>query len=394
MWSLVSGPSPSAALGTLLQAASSASLRLPPNSLHAGAIYVFQVHLQVGDDATKTSAATVEVVVRRRPVLAQIAQGNTVYRSTKASFSLDASPSRDMDKLAKDPQALIFTWSCTFFDGFLTSSCTDAVGDPLILAASPNITLGAGELAPTDGAPYTFSVEVQDSQLQKPANAASIFVYVSQIPVLEVMITLQSFDTAFRGSQLLVNADHDLVLFATCHGAPNNRPAPAIMWDISPAPQASLTELSVSSSYLVIKGDSGALRPGTDYTFTASCSTWFMQGTQASNISGRARLSLSINDSPTGGGCSACLKGTAPGTCVTTGEKIFDAFRMACSRWADQDSPLMFRFGFSTTGQKNDATWGAYGSTQHKDLVFPAGNISIFAEVQVCGRETASIMMP
>ena len=345
--------------------------------------------LQVGDDATKISVATVEVAVGLKPVMAEIAQGGVVYRSSTSDFSLDASPSRDLDRLPTEPQGLVFSWSCTLFDGTLTAPCTDAQGTPLILASSPNVSISAGMLAVSDGAPYTLTVAVHDELLQKAVDAASILCYISQEPVLEVMIHFQSFDMALRGSQLLVNADDDVVLHATCDGA---APGQDIVWDMSPAPmvKSAWAFPSTDSHYLIVKGGSGALTRGTLYSFTAKCSTPYTLGTETRMIRGSAEFSVTINDAPSGGSCTACLKGTAPGICQQSGDKIFDQFRIACTRWADQDSPLQYRFGFSATGDERDALWGAFANSYYTDLVFPAGNISVFAQVQVTHTHTRS----
>ena len=385
-WRLSSGPSLADAAVKAVNASTSPQLFLPANSLQAGANYLFTLHLQMASDSTIFSEASCSVSVGLLPVLARIAGGSKATRSNASTWILDASASQDLDKtdVPASRQNLVFVWSCSLFDGSSLGPCTDALGSPLVFDSSPTITFGSGVLAITTDYPYNFTVSVQDALHLKAQNSLSIAVYIVSVPVLLVNIALLS-QSSLRGTTILVNGNNEIALGATCASNALEQGVISYQWTISPSPivnsriMGSVFPANVNSEILIISGGYGALLPGIQYSISVQCSETF-KSQEGPNvpIQGQSSYSLLLNDIPVGGTCSVCLLGVTG--CVRTGSAIVDTFRVSCENWADQDNPLMYRFGFNLLG--GITVWSAFRASSFVDVVFPEGIIEVFAEVQ------------
>uniref|UniRef100_A0A7S0MAX3 GAIN-B domain-containing protein n=1 Tax=Cryptomonas curvata TaxID=233186 RepID=A0A7S0MAX3_9CRYP len=365
-WRFVTGTALSSSVQRLVRSWSSPQVFLPPNSLDAGGTYVFGVRLQAGGDSSKFSDATVSVVVQFLPVLAQIAGGDLFERSVLRSWSLDASPSRDLDKRPRQQQGLDFSWACNVFDGASLSPCTDKSGLPLVLTTKFQVlNITANVMAPTTDTPYLFSVTVQDSAGKKQPNTAQVSVYLFSTRIIEFTINLVSTNY-MRGSQQIINSNDQLVLVADCQSS--------VSWTVAPAPgnrvrrQAYTT--GFNSNYMIVAGGRGALVSGNSYKFKAECSDGEAKGSLS--------FSVQVNDEPSGGSCTACLVGRS--NCQNSGSPISGIFRVSCTNWADQDAPLQFRFGYSKF-PSDEITWSVADTPSFVETAFPSGQIDVYAEI-------------
>ena len=363
-WSFVSGPLISDATLVLVSSWSSPQAFVPANSLSAGGTYVFSVKLQAGGDASKFSEASISVSVGYLPVTATIAGGSVVQRSTSSSFTLDASGSRDLDIPPSQPQGLVFSWACSVSDGSSFTPCTDQTGMPLLIPPTSSFTVNAGSLVLSTGFPYVFSVTVQDSARKKAPSSAQLSVYIVAAATIDVSIVPLS-STYFQGTKPVINTNDELVLFASCSAS--------ISWSLSPLPsrhiQRQAFTAGLNNNYFIVAGGYGALISGNQYSFQATCSD--------GNVSGSSTYSININQAPSGGTCSGCLL-DSPG-CQNVGNPIFSVFRISCVDWADQNTPLNYRFGFGKGDE--DIAWTAPDTPSFVDFTFPSGTLDVYAEV-------------
>ena len=207
-WSQKSGPQLGNKVYQIISSASSPQIFLPAGSLQAGAQYIFAVKLQVGSDRTAYSESAVTVNVGLQPVLAVISGGSSFQFSVMSDWSLDASRSLDLDKaeLPLDHQGLIYSWSCTLFDGAMNNPCTDLNGTILKFGSESFLMLKSYTLSPSYDEPYMISVTVQDSARQKLRNTATVPVYVKESFVLSVTLELDS-SVRMRGQDTVINSN-------------------------------------------------------------------------------------------------------------------------------------------------------------------------------------------
>ena len=177
-WRQVSGPFPAHKVQHLLDNANSPQIYFPAYSFEPGSSYVFTVNLQLASDSSKYSEASFTLNIGEQSIIARIAEGSSIVRSNSSSWTLDASPSRDLDKseLTNAQNNLTYAWSCTFFDGDSNIPCTDTLGNLIAFPPVVTVTIPSGLLAVTVDQPYVFTVAVQDFLRLKQTSTASISV--------------------------------------------------------------------------------------------------------------------------------------------------------------------------------------------------------------------------
>lgn len=246
-------------------------------------------------------------------------------------------------------------------------------------------------LAVTTIDPYVFTVSVQDAAGMKIKNTQSVKVYIVSVPTLVVNIQLLS-ESWLRSTTVVVNNEDKLALAALCTSSDEGKLS--YDWSISPPLKATdqmmetILPAGKDKDILIISGGFGALVPGFQYLITVQCLEVPTIEGSTLTIQGKSTYTVQVNDAPAGGSCSVCLLGA--NGCQKRGDPIVDTFRISCDNWADQDSPLLYRFGFNLVG--GQVAWSAFRSSSFVDVVFPAGQVQIFAEVQDSFGASSGIM--
>ena len=382
-WTMTAGPKLSADVQALVSSWSSPQVFLPSYSLQAGGTYVFLLHLEANGDPSIFSEASLTLTVGFLPVIATVTGGSAFQRYQFSTWYLDASGSRDLDKLPNSQQ-LVYKWKCTLSDGTSTRACLNSAGLPLVINGTSIVAIESGALGPTMDYPYVFSVTVQDAALQKPPDTAVVSVYVMQTAVTVFSVQILSNFQSIASSQPVVNSNNKLVLFASC--------SEQVSWSVQPSLAASKISSSAlpsgfSNSYFIIDGRYNVLSGGTSYTFQANC---FKNGNGTEILIGSTSQSLIVNEAPSGGKCFACVLGGKG--CSTTGAPISTVFRISCVNWADLNGPITYSFGFSVSG--DSIAWLAPMQQPFVDIVFPTGTIQVFAEIfDALGASTGVILL-
>ena len=364
-WYHLSGPSIRDDVRALISTWSSPQAYLPAYSLQPGGTYTFLLRVQTNRDPSKMSEATVNVIVGTLPIFAIISGGSTVQRYQFSSWMLDASASLDLDRLP-NAQNLTYNWHCAISYGISSSSCLNSSGMNMLFPNKPILLVESGALAPASAAPYIFSVTVYDASGTKFPGYAQVSVFIIPLPLPSIDIELIS-GYKLRGSTPVINSNDKLILRTSCSGQ--------VSWTVQPdvtyKPNSPAFPVGFSKKYFILIGGFNLLAKGVRYTFTASC---FDQTGEGSAF---ASMTVDVNEPPSSGYCTACVLGRRG--CQIFGVAISTIFRTACLNWADQDNPILYRFGLST--DKNPVSWFAPSTHSFVDLVLPAGSIQIYVEV-------------
>ena len=360
-WSQLSGPSAVDTKYLLPQA----QLAIPKHVLKSSSSYEFQVQVSMLSDPSIQSLGTFTVLVKSLPLSARISGPTDV--SNLADFALDGSKSKDLDLDDSLPdQGLEFSWRCTLLNDGHTDVCRTEKGTELALAQTATLTVAAGTLLPTSIHPYIFTMTV--SKVAKAPSSFSVSVTVLNRYVPQVTMSVTSDHRIKADGSTQINAGDKLVM--TAHPGQD---ASSITWSISPAvdmSDASVFPLGWNQDSFVIKEGAAVLIPGVMYSILLKCT--------ASDSSATSRLDLEVNTVPQGGICQSCLAAEGDG-CLKTGAAIIDRFVISCSRFADDDTPLRYEFGYKV----NDGPeiWFDRTSLPSNELRLPSGTIQTLARV-------------
>jgi len=103
-----------------------------------------------------------------------------------------------------------------------------------------------------------------------------------------------------------------------------------------------------------------------------------------SGASGSDKISFFINQPPLAGSCEACNLDYTPDSsgiaaCITSGRALRDTFRVSCTRWADEDLPLSYIFGYEISGGMQTSIGARI--LPSAELVMPTGVVALTAQV-------------
>jgi hypothetical protein len=133
-WSQAAGPPLPASTG--LSAVSLPQIVIPGEVLRAGSTYRFAVRAASRDDPAGVAFGECAVTVLNRPLVAKIAGGTALERTSGAELTLDASASSDLDSEGEDGRGTVgleFEWTCAV----ARARCRMTNGSKLALAAVP-----------------------------------------------------------------------------------------------------------------------------------------------------------------------------------------------------------------------------------------------------------------
>lgn len=164
-WSLVSGPA-NATVDPSTFGVKGSRLYIPKGRLYPGS-YVLNIRAYLSEDPSKFTRSTYTIMVKSRPLVADIHGGSSITASTTRDLVLDASGSRDPDWDAPHYN-LHFSWICTMMSRQgLVESCHFKTGLPIdpVLPKVPVLTIPKAmvqAMHPTgSAAPYVFQVTVR-----------------------------------------------------------------------------------------------------------------------------------------------------------------------------------------------------------------------------------------
>jgi hypothetical protein len=113
---------------------------------------------------------------------------------------------------------------------------------------------------------------------------------------------------------------------------------------------------------------------------------------------GLVTAKLFINSAPAGGAFAACVLNLGTSGCVKEGLPLADTFRMSATGWSDQDSPMMYKFGYelqggmtivsqvngsnaTTSANMNAVMWFSPSTKNYLDMEFSSGTLLMYCAV-------------
>jgi len=294
----------------------SSKFKVQPYSLQPNSLYAFTV--AVSSTLTPLSSkATVTILVPQSDLVAMISGGSEQSVRQGESIILDAFDSYDMDNENRTSDGLSYTWECKQLKPMLSPFCLiglDIVNDYVIISANSSSVLG--------------SVNVITLTISDSTREARDSVYVTVSDAAAPVVTVSA-----KNKSPKLNPSNDIIIFGTVEVPVTT----AVMWsvdddaiDLSSFARTKIRKTlqrGIHSFNLVVAGSS--LRgKRTPYTFSLLAS-----GTKAS-------IAVVVNTAPLPG-----VFEVSPGN----GTALNTMFSFSASQWADDDVPLSYEFGFSTT---------------------------------------------
>jgi hypothetical protein len=360
-------------------------LRIPPNTLSPGAIYILKLKAAMRNDNSKAAEALFSIQVGVQPLVARIKGGGGEVWSG-SSISLDASESRDLDISSLDQQGLEFSWACSVpAPNGLLESCASPDGQILNLPAVAKLYIPPRTLHPSlTGSAYSFFVTVSKRGKLSAAASTSVRVVLESIP--EARLTVDADAASFQSDgSLLINADGRLVLRGSCGPESTSDAGTSFkfgfLWSFDPPldsvfiKDSNYFPLGLQSNNMVMtgKGLDITRMPTSRFTISLTCNENEKLGT--------VNLAVEINPPPSGGKCEACLRKSSATTCTKNGRPLADLFRMECFGWADNMLPLQYQFGLQSLDDTNTSTWFARSQENKIDFLLPTGYFNLLARV-------------
>jgi hypothetical protein len=176
-------------------------LSIPGGTLQPGTKYTVVLTVTMREDVSKRTSAAYTIAVGMRDLVARIAGGSRMEASALSIIRLDASPSRDPDVGAKEPQGLAYAWSCSI----AKARCMNVSGGVLnTLAGSSMLEIPGGVLAPTMADPYVFTVTTSKPGKAPSSYSLPVFLREESIPLASA--TLEGGEVMVDGT-IRMNAD-------------------------------------------------------------------------------------------------------------------------------------------------------------------------------------------
>jgi hypothetical protein len=312
---------------------------LAPFSLQSNRSYLVSLEVIYSNI---TISATVLLKVNIGRVKAVIAGNSQQMMRIGDVFNVDGSRSYDEDKegLKASNAGLTFSWSCSPYTNFTTSSCLKYFDDGLFQNSvhSPLLKLKANESA--RNLHVKISLLIEDI-ISKRTDVISVV--LSVLPSLYPTILLSSNAFAHDmtnqinpGQALLLNANISFAVVAVTGNLTWISTGGLALATIASSPvfRAVGTSLPLRSTFhLALVPNS--LTAGRLYSFGLKCQL-------ENNIQVTSFISITVNAPP------------SPGRFVvspTSGTAYLEVFLLTCSGWTDSDLPLSYQFSFlSLTG--------------------------------------------
>ena len=388
-WSLKSSTSTQFPNGASIFEQVGSHLWISAGVLVADHTYTLAVTASMDSDPSISSVSTFSMDVEKRELAASIRGGTDIRASTTRELVLDASDSVDPDVDGQDHE-LKFAWMCSIVDGGISNPCRDKDGVQLVLPGQKKVILSAGNLSnmhPTATNPYIFKVEVSKLQMTPKSFQMPVTLTTAAIPAVWI-----GSDSGKRlpGGQIRINANDQFAMSGACSVINKDLADMTLDWTFVPDVTASLLSFIADESApvtskrkkLIIAAGSGAFFAGSSYVVEILCTD-----SQASRSG--AQLNIVVNSPPRGDPCTSCrIWGSECATTnSTTGEAIFDTFRLSCMNWADDDGSLQYQFGYTVGASVAEASAVPklqfdWGESQMADFILPPGEISFKARVR------------
>eukprot|EP01132_Coremiostelium_polycephalum_P002777 gene2777-3451_t len=325
----------------------SRSLYIPSTSWVAGTTYTFTLTASVG---AQSNEASIQVIITKRHVIALVDGGDKQYSLTQ-TVTLDATVSKNPDLPEGTKPDFTYKWSCTSYNP-AKPYCDLELPDEGVVSFNAT-KLGAGK--------FLFSVEVA------PADDPTL----SGIAIAYVQITGQGFiDIAINKTALplFIDPGQKLILKSVLLG--NTIPVSRLkfLWKLEdgellvPATEAYSTP--TTNRNLGIK--SGALGPGTLYTFSVSVED------PTTKASGSASITFRTEARPSGGKI----------TCFTKSGSVMDKYVVDMGRsWSSNSGIAGYSFRYKLTDDGAEVPLGEKSTTNQLSTYLPPGNITVIGYI-------------
>jgi hypothetical protein len=309
---------------------------LDKNTLSAGLTYVFRISVAIIDDTSLSNTADLTIIVASSPVQAGIVGGDRLQSILPGDIILDASESVDPD----DPlgEGMAYLWSCAFKSRGQACFSAEAMSNQqfvFVESDSPVLVVPRGLLRATvdmqvpnfEGVEaYVFTVVV--SKTGRTAFASvSVKTTEESVPGVTITVTSERY-----GDKKKVMVDKKLYIESR---ASSDAVDPD--WDIQWTCTTDNFDMiqdnfatPLTSSTLVFKA--GVLYPGVVYTFMVE----YTNANSVGGKTGQATVAIETNAPPRSGTCFAEPR--------VGGRALQTEFTFKCIDWADDDSPLQFKY--------------------------------------------------